>query len=88
MLLNHTARFPTPTNTCSRRLGCFQGHGCVPLDELFLTAPTGGRPGDTTSLALRKVAMPFFVTPGALPFFVIPGALLFFMILATFRNLF
>ena len=87
MLLNDTACFPTPNNTCSRRLGCFQGHGCVPLHELFLTAPTGGRPGDTTRLALRKVAMPFFVTPGALPFFVIPGALPFFMIPGAFRKL-
>ena len=36
------------------RDGCLQGPGCVPLDELFLTAPTGGRPGDPRRLALRK----------------------------------
>ena len=36
------------------RDSCLQGHGCVPLDELFLTAPTGGRIGDPRRLALRK----------------------------------
>ena len=69
------------------RDSCLQGHGCVPLDELFLPPPTGGRPGDPRRLALRKGALPFFVIPGALPFFVIPGALPFFMIPGAFRKL-
>ena len=87
MPLRITVCSPTRITTCFRRPGCFQGPGCVPLDELFLTAPPGGRPGDPRRLALRKGALPFFVTPGALPFFVIPGALPFFMIPDAFRKL-
>ena len=54
MLVGITVCSPTRTTACFRRPGCFQGHGCVPLDELFLTAPTGGRIGDPRRLALRK----------------------------------
>ena len=87
MLVSNTACFPPRNTACSRRPGCFQGHGCVHLDELFLTGPTGDRPGDPTRLPLRKGALQFFVTPGALPFFVIPGALPFFSIPDAFRKL-
>ena len=54
MLLGTAVCFPTRNTACFRRPGRFQGHGCVPLDELFLTGPTGGRPGDPRRLALRK----------------------------------
>ena len=87
MLLGTAVCFPTRHTACFRRPGRFQGHGCVPLHELFLPDPTGGGPGDPRRLALRKGALPFFVTPGALPFFVIPGALPFFMIPGAFRKL-
>ena len=80
-------RAPMVLRISDLRDGCLKGHGCVPLDELFLTAPTGGRTTDPSRLALRKGALPFFVTPGAFPFFVIPGALPFFMIPAAFRKL-